>query len=352
MNLTFPRQRILQLWKYVAVGVWIQCLLVSALLADTGGSQTPYTVANINRISVGRGAQNGLSMQVQNPTSAFADRDEWSTNIHTTATDAVADSRMHRPLSVSALAIDVGGTVKDDKGLGIPGVNVLVKGTTTGTVTDVNGVFNLQVENENSVLVFSSIGFVSQEIIVGNRRTIDVTMEPDITQLNEVVVVGYGTQKREDLTGAIASVSGEDLKKVFITTPDQAMQGRVAGVQVRTTSHEPGGGISVQVRGTSSLSASSQPLYVIDGFPISNDYESVAAEKGATVPNQLNSIDPTTIESIEILKDASATAIYGSRATNGVVLITTKRGKSGPARVDYSSSVSFEKVAKKYDLLN
>lgn len=250
------------------------------------------------------------------------------------------------------LAIDVSGKVSDEKGEGIPGVNVLVKGSNMGTVTDVEGRFNLQVENENSILVFSSIGFVTQEIVVGNRQTINVSLEPDITQLGEVVVVGYGTQRKQDLTGSIGSVSGEDLKKVFITTPDQAMQGRVAGVQVRTTSHEPGGGISVQIRGTSSLSASSQPLYVVDGFPISNDYASVAAEKGATTPNQLNSIDPSTIESIEILKDASATAIYGSRATNGVVLITTKRGRSGQAQVDYSASVSFQNVAKKFDLLN
>src|SRR5690606_30191857 len=209
-----------------------------------------------------------------------------------------------------------------------------------------------QVDNANAILVFSSIGYVTQEIPVGNRQSIDVGLEPDVTQLSEIVVVGYGTQRRQDLTGAIASVNGEDLKKVFITTPDQAIQGRVAGVQVRTSSHEPGGAVSVQIRGTSSLSASSQPLYVIDGFPISNDYDNVAAEKGASVPNQLNSIDPANIESIEILKDASATAIYGSRATNGVVLITTKRGKSGTAQVDYSSSVSFQQVAKKYDLLN
>lgn len=246
----------------------------------------------------------------------------------------------------------VSGKVSDEKGDGIPGVNVLVKGTATGTVTDTDGRYNLQIPDDNAILVFSSIGFVSQEVAVGSRRMLDISLQPDVTQLGEVVVIGYGTQKRQDLTGAIASVSGEDLKKVFITTPDQAMQGRVAGVQVRTTSHEPGGAISVQIRGTSSLSASSQPLYVIDGFPISNDYESVAAEKGASVPNQLNSIDPSTIESIEILKDASATAIYGSRATNGVVLITTKRGKSGTAQVDYSSSVSFQQVAKKYDLLN
>lgn len=248
--------------------------------------------------------------------------------------------------------IIVNGKVSDKKGEGIPGVNVLVKGTTTGTVTDTEGRYSLQVGNQNAILVFSSIGFGKQEITVGNRQSIDVLLEEDMTQLSEIVVIGYGTQKREDLTGAIASVSGEDLKKVFITTPDQAMQGRVPGVQVRTTSHEPGGGVSVQIRGTSSLSASSQPLYVIDGFPISNDYESVAAEKGASVPNQLNSIDPSNIESIEILKDASATAIYGSRATNGVVIITTKRGKTGLAQVDYSTSVSFQQVTKKFDLLN
>ena len=253
---------------------------------------------------------------------------------------------------IAAVAIDVSGKVSDENGEGLPGVNVLVKGTSLGTVTNIEGIYRLQVENENSILVFSSIGYATQEVTVGNQRTVNINMLPDVKALEEVVVIGYGTQRREDLTGAIGSVSSEDLKKVPITTPDQAMQGRVAGVQVRTTSHEPGGGISVQIRGTSSLSASSQPLYVIDGFPISNDYSSVASEKGSTTPNQLNSIDPSTIESVEILKDASATAIYGSRATNGVVLITTKRGRRGPAQVDYSTNVSFQKVAKKFDLLN
>ena len=371
--------------KYIAYGIFIQAFLVSLLLAKESAAQRKSLEdININlslkdvtleeALSIISNkteftfAYNGKTIEKSKIVNAEASNKSLASLLRNLSRDAgISFHRVNSQIYVSSrklfesplseepeiiLAIDVSGKVSDENGEGLPGVNVLIKGTTLGTVTDVEGMYKLRAENENSILVFSSIGYVTQEIVVGNRQTIDVNMELDVTALDEIVVVGYGTQRREDLTGAIGSVSGEDLKKVFLTTPDQAMQGRVAGVQVRTTSHEPGGGISVQIRGTSSLSASSQPLYVIDGFPISNDYESVAAEKGATTPNQLNSIDPSSIESIEILKDASATAIYGSRATNGVVLITTKRGRTGPAQVDYSSTVSFQKVAKKFDLLN
>lgn len=384
MNLTLLRQ-ILMLSKYIAYGLFIQVFLVTMLFAKESAAQRKsledikidltlkdvtleealHIISDKTEFTF---AYNGKTIEKNKIVNAEVSNNSLASLLRNLSREAgISFYRVNSQIYVSSkkifeapvaeepelvLAIDVNGKVSDENGEGLPGVNVLVKGTTLGTVTDVDGMYRLQVENQSSVLVFSSIGYVSQEVVVGNQNTININLDPDVTALEEIVVVGYGTQKREDLTGAIASVSGEDLKKVFLTTPDQAMQGRVAGVQVSTTSHAPGGGLSVQIRGTSSLSASSQPLYVVDGFPISNDYSNVAGEKGSTTPNQLNSIDPATIESIEILKDASATAIYGSRATNGVVIITTKRGRRGPAQIDFSSSVSVQNVTKKFDLLN
>ena len=247
----------------------------------------------------------------------------------------------------------ISGKVTDDNKEPLPGVNVVVKGTTTGTVTDVDGNFQLSAPDNAQTLVFSSVGFVSKEVSIGNQSVLDVQMEPDVKALSEVVVVGYGTQKKEDLTGSVASVTSEDLKKVPVNTPDQAMQGRVAGVQVRTNSHAPGGSISVRVRGTSSISASGQPLYVIDGYPITNDFiRSGDAGGDGGQPNPLNSLDPSNIASIEILKDASATAIYGSRATNGVVLITTKRGQSGQSSIDFETQLAIQQPIKTFDMIN
>ena len=236
--------------------------------------------------------------------------------------------------------------------MGLPGVNVIIKGSSKGTVTDVDGNYKIDVPSEETVLEFSSVGFVKEEITVGNRVVIDMSLTPDVHALGEVVVVGYTSQRRQDLTGSIASVSDQDLEKMVFSTADKSLQGRVPGVQVRTDSNAPGGSVSVQIRGTSSLSASSQPLYVIDGFPISNDYINKPGTGWGSNPNPLNSIDPSNIESIQILKDASATAIYGSRANNGVVIITTKRGASGTAQVDYENSFSFSSPSKKYDFLN
>jgi len=246
------------------------------------------------------------------------------------------------------------GKVTDSSGGTLPGVSVVVKGTTTGTISDTNGGYSVPNIPENATLQFSFVGMKTLDVKVSGKSSINVIMVEDAIGIEEVVAVGYGTMKKSDLTGSIASVNREDLQKNAVTTPDQALQGRVAGVQVRTDSHAPGGSISVQVRGTASLSASGQPLYVVDGFPISNEFMSVSSANngiGSSTPNPLNSIDPSNIESIEILKDASATAIYGSRATNGVVLITTKRGKSGKANIDFESSFSIEQPAKYFDML-
>ena len=222
----------------------------------------------------------------------------------------------------------VSGTVESEDEGPLPGVNVLVKGTTTGTVTDLDGNYRITVPGNESVLVFSSIGYSPEEVTVGTQSTIDVLMLPDIQSLSEVVVIGYGTQERRDLTGAVSSVNAEDFKNMAMTSVEQGLQGRVAGVNVVQQSGQPGAGMQVQIRGIGSI-GNSEPLYVIDGIPVIND-------NGATGENKFNAlstINPNNIESIEILKDASAAAIYGARAANGVVLITTKRGKAGEATI-------------------
>ena len=246
------------------------------------------------------------------------------------------------------------GIVMDENGETLPGVNVVVKGTTEGTVTDIDGKYSLTVSDNSQVLVFSSVGFITQEITIGNRTTVNVSMSSDIQSLEEVVVIGYGTQQKKDLTGAIASVSSRDIESNTVSTPDQALQGKVAGVNVRRNSFAPGGGISVQVRGTASLSAGGQPLYVVDGVPISTELPTSGQNDPGTFgapPNPMNSIDPSQIASIQVLKDASATAIYGSRAANGVVLITTKRGESGQQNIDFETSLGMQVLSHRLGFL-
>ncbi len=220
----------------------------------------------------------------------------------------------------------VSGTVTSEEEGALPGVNILVKGTTLGTVTDIDGNYRINVDSENAVLVFSAVGYSSEEAAVGNQSTIDMLMLPDIKSLSEVVVVGYGTQERRDLTGSVSSVDAEDFKNMAMTSVEQGLQGRVAGVNVVQQSGQPGAGMQVQIRGIGSI-GNSEPLYVIDGIPVINDNGATGEAKF----NAMSTINPNNIESIEILKDASAAAIYGARAANGVVLITTKRGKAGEA---------------------
>ncbi|MGK7395336.1 MAG: SusC/RagA family TonB-linked outer membrane protein [Candidatus Cyclobacteriaceae bacterium M3_2C_046] len=217
-----------------------------------------------------------------------------------------------------------------EDGEAIPGVNIVEKNTTNGTVTDVNGNYSLSV-SENAVLVFSSVGFTSEEIQVGNRSVIDLAMAPNIQQLQELVVIGFGTQDKKDITGSIASVSGDELNKIPVPSFEQALSGRAAGVQVTTGSGIPGAGASLRVRGVGSTN-NSEPLYVIDGIIIGN-----VDGGGNTSISPLSMINPNDIESIDILKDASATAIYGARAGNGVVIITTKRGKEGSLSINFDA---------------
>lgn len=261
--------------------------------------------------------------------------------------------------AVSAQQRPVTGSVKDVSGSGMPGVNVIKKGTTIGTATDANGNFSIEAADDD-VLVISFIGYLTQEIRVGSQSRIEIALTEDISTLQEVVVVGYGTQKKSDLTGAIASVSGENLRGTITASADQALQGRVAGVQVTQNSGQPGGAVSIRIRGTTSLTQSSEPLYVIDGIQVSGNASGIAGFDWAggaggqqqAASNPLASINPADIESIEVLKDASATAIYGSRAANGVVIITTKRGKKGEASINYNGYYAVQEVYKTFDMMD
>lgn len=235
-----------------------------------------------------------------------------------------------------AVLLDVSGRVTDENAMPLPGVNVIEKGSRNGTVTDNEGRFRLSVADERAVLVFSFIGYQPSEVTVGSQSEFDIRLQTDVTSLDEVVVVGYGTVKKSDLTGAVSSVDGKEIKSVPVVALDRAMQGRAAGVLVTSNSARPGGSTTIRIRGTGSVNASNEPLYVIDGYPTGD----------------LNSINPSDIESIEILKDASSTAIYGSRGSNGVVLVTTKRGTTGRSEVNFESYYGFQSVRKKIDLLN
>jgi TonB-linked SusC/RagA family outer membrane protein len=238
----------------------------------------------------------------------------------------------------------VTGKVTDERGEGIPGASVTVKGSQQGTLTTAEGTYSIEAEG-NGTLVFSFVGYLKEEISINNRTTIDINLKTDTKALEEVVVVGYGTQRRVETTGSIASVKAADLVQTPVANIAQGLQARVSGMQINQNSGAPGGNISVRIRGTNSINGSSEPLYVIDGIQISNG-------GGITDVSPLSTINPNDIESIEVLKDASASAIYGARAANGVVLITTKRGKSGKTTVTFDSYYGTQKINKQLDVLN
>jgi len=255
--------------------------------------------------------------------------------------------------------VPVTGVVKDQSGGTLPGVNVVIKGTTRGTTTDAAGAFTIDAKS-GDVLVVSFIGFKSQEITIGSETKLSVTIEEDIASLGEVVVVGYGTQRKSDLTGAVSNVSGEELRGTVTASVDQALIGRVAGVQVTQNSGQPGGAVSVRVRGVSSINGNNEPLYVVDGVRMSGraggitgfDWQGGSGGQQAAAINPLASINPNDIQSIDILKDASATAIYGSQAANGVVIITTKRGKKNESKISYNGYYAVQDVYKTFDMMD
>jgi len=252
-------------------------------------------------------------------------------------------------------AQEVTGTVSDANGP-LPGASVVVKGTTNGTQTDFDGNYTVNTDGA-STLVFSYIGYLTQEIAINGQSTINVTMQEDAEALEEVIVIGYGTTTIKDATGSVAAVTAEDFNGGVIASPEQLIQGKTAGVNIQQSSGEPGAGISINIRGSNSVRANNNPLFVVDGVPLSGENTAPQGNAGngggTAIRNPLNFLNPADIESISILKDASATAIYGSRGANGVVIITTKSGKSAQGGViEFSSSISTAKPANEYDLLN
>ncbi len=248
------------------------------------------------------------------------------------------------------------GKIMDDTGQPLAGVHVSIKNTKVGTISDANGNFILSSASSNQTLVFSYLGMEQQEFLIGSKTNFIVTLKPDNTFLSDVVVVGYGTVKKSDLTGSVTRISSEDLLKDAPTNVLQALQGKIAGVNVTQNDGAPGAGISIRLRGSNSFLGGTEPLYVIDGVPFNNTSTaatpaSIGEEEKQTI-NVMSFLNPNDIESIDILKDASATAIYGSRGANGVVLITTRSGKSGKDKVDFSLNIGLSNVSKKIDVLN
>ncbi|SEL53998.1 TonB-linked outer membrane protein, SusC/RagA family [Olivibacter domesticus] len=234
---------------------------------------------------------------------------------------------------------EVKGKVIDAQGLPVPGVSIQIKGTTAGTTTNAEGLYTLRVSGADATLVFSILGYALQEITVGSNPVVNVTLKEEPSALDEVVVVGYGTQRRADVTTAVASVSAEAIQNRPVQNFGEAIAGQMAGVQVQQTSGAPGGeGLSIKVRGTGSITQSNDPLYVVDGYPMEG--------------NAFRLINPSDIESIQVLKDASSTAIYGSRGANGVVVISTKKGKKGPPTINVNSFVGFQQRGKEIEMMN
>jgi TonB-dependent starch-binding outer membrane protein SusC len=306
--------------------------LVAGLLAD---QQLHYK--KINNIYVVFAKEDRLNIrEIKQPYQQAID-DEASNGSAAPAPGLMALSRLERTIIdyLHTKDIAVNGQVTDENDVPLPGVNVLLKGTNTGTTTDANGNFSISVPDNTAVLVFSFIGYIPEEVPVGNNASLRVKLLPDIKTLSEVVVVGYGTQERKDVTGAIGSVDTKQLQSIPIVTADQALQGRVAGVNITANSGVPGAGVKVDIRGIGTVN-NSDPLYVIDGF----------------YPANINTINPNDIVSIDILKDASASAIYGVLGANGVVIITTKRAKAGKPTVTYDGQYGFQNAIRFLPLLN
>lgn len=253
-------------------------------------------------------------------------------------------------------AQNVSGTVTSSiDGSPLSGATVLVEGTTVGAFTDNEGKYTVKAAGD-ATLIFSYVGYARQTVAVNGRSTVDVVMEATESSLEEVVVVGYGTVKKEDATGAVLSITDKDFNKGLVVAPEDLIQGRAAGVQITSASGEPGAAMNIRIRGTSSVRSGNNPLFVVDGVPLSGDNTMAGGSNSglgsSAARNPLNFLNPNDIASIDILKDASATAIYGSRGANGVVIITTKSGTAGTGTLDYDYSAGFSTISRRYDLLN
>nr|WKN37275.1 TonB-dependent receptor [Tunicatimonas sp. TK19036] len=249
-----------------------------------------------------------------------------------------ASQQMQSALHQTIIEKNISGQVTDEAGEGLPGVNILAKGTTQGTVTDIDGNYQLTVKDNVNILIFSSIGYLTREIPINGQTTLNLTLTADVQSLSEVVVVGYGTQKKADVTGSVANVSEEVLQSRPVASFEDALQGRTSGVQIRQAGGNLNGKFSISIRGVGSVTGSNDPLIVVDGVPLySADF---------------STINPKDIASIDILKDASATAIYGSRAANGVVIVSTKKGKAGTTQFTFNTDLGFEEITNRFDVMS
>lgn len=245
-------------------------------------------------------------------------------------------------VQVFAQGLTVKGVVKDNTGMGVIGANILVKGTTNGTITDFDGNFTLEAK-KGDVIVISFIGYKTQELPAA--ATMNVTLQDDTEVLEDVVVIGYGSVKKEDLSGSVVAIKAEEMNKGAVTSPQELMMGKVPGLSVAQGDGGPGSGSTIRIRGGASLNASNNPLIVIDGVPVSDD-----AAPGTS--NALGTINPNDIETFTVLKDASATAIYGSRASNGVIIITTKKGTQDKIKISYNSTYSYKDPYKRIETMS
>ncbi|RYY36170.1 MAG: TonB-dependent receptor [Sphingobacteriaceae bacterium] len=261
------------------------------------------------------------------------------------------------PALAQTTGTTISGTVSDDRGISLPGVTVTAKGTKISAASDLNGKYTINVPSGATTLTFSYIGMQAQDVTISGRTNVDVTLKTASTQLDDVVVIGYGSTRRANVTSSISSVTEKDIKNLPVAGIDQALQGKVAGVTVVNNSGQPGGGVTVKVRGITTVNGN-EPLYVIDGVPIdalnntSLSQNVLGGGEGQTAQSVLATINPNDIESIDILKDASAQAIYGSRGAYGVVLINTKKGKSGQGKINYDVYYGISTIPKKLDIMN
>jgi len=271
------------------------------------------------------------------------------------------NSLLKKPLLIIMLLVgsitygqSIKGVVSDADG-SLPGVSITIQGTTTGVQTDFDGNYTIKAK-QGDVLVYNYLGYKTEQRTVGSESVINVTMTQDSTELDEIVVIGYGSTTVKDATGAVTSVKSEDFNKGVISSPEQLIQGKTAGVQISSTSGAPGAGVNIRIRGSNSVRSNNNPLFVVDGVPLSGGATTAGANViglgGNPAKNPLSFLNPNDIESISILKDASATAIYGSRGANGVVIVTTKSGRSKKGEFSYQANVSTSKARETYNLLS
>jgi len=360
--------QIIAMSKRCFYGIMLQACLAGVLLAASGNAQEDKSLkdiyVNINLQNISLGDAFAMISEKTDFTFAF-DHNEINTRKRVSATannnsldeilreisqntglsfkrindnifvDRKAFFANKKEAVVEDFAKNISGKVTDENDEGLPGVNVLVKNTTTGTVTDIDGNYRFSVPDDAQVLVFSSVGYETQEVGIGNQSVINISMVPDVQALSEIVVVGYGTQKKSDLTGAVSSVKSEDITRLSETRLETALQGRAAGVQVVRTEGKPGASAKINIRGSGSI-GDTDPLWIIDGVPM---------DPG-------NYFNPNDVESVEILKDASAAAIYGARAAHGVILVTTKRGSEGKVKVNFTAQAGKRKPRPLPDMLD